>query len=191
MNQRLLGIVTVVVLAVLVVAGIAYVKLRPSTQLQNASSAPGESTIEIGSRAPQFSIPTTQGAFDLNAATKPVFLEVFATWCPHCQRETKVINALYAAYGARVAFISIPGSTTGMDGTSPESPFDVLNFQIAFKVKYPIAVYDPNQTVAQMYLKGGYPTIAVIGKNKMISYLNSGEISQKELAAAINVVLKK
>jgi cytochrome c biogenesis protein CcmG, thiol:disulfide interchange protein DsbE len=190
MNQRLLGIITVVVLAVLVVAGIMYVKLRPSTQLQNASSAPGEAAIEIGSKAPQFSIPTTQGGFDLSAQTKPVFLEVFATWCPHCQRETAVINALYASYKSRVAFIAIPGSTTGMDGTSAESPFDVLNFQIAFKVKYPIAVYDPNQTVAQLYLKGGYPTIAIIGKNKVIAYLNSGEIPQKELAAAITATLK-
>lgn len=190
MNRRTLGIVSILIVAILVIGGVVYLKLHPSSQLQNASTAPVEAAVDIGSRAPQFTLPTTQGPFDLNAETKPIFLEIFATWCPHCQRETAVLNALYAAYGSRVAFIAIPGSTTGMDGTSPESPFDVLNFAIAFKVKYPIAEYDPNLTVAKLYLKGGYPTMAVIGKNKIVSYINSGEVPQKELAAQLERALK-
>lgn len=190
MNQRTLGIVSAIAVAILIIGGIVYVKLHPSAQLQNASTAPINASVEIGSRAPQFTIPTTQGSFDLNAQTKPIFLEVFATWCPHCQRETTIINALYKIYGSRVAFISIPGSTTGMDGTEPSSSFDVLNFQMKFAVKYPIAVYDPNLTVAQLYLKSGYPTIAVIGTDKIVSYINSGEVPEKELAAEIARVLK-
>jgi thiol-disulfide isomerase/thioredoxin len=190
MNRRVLGIISVVAIALLVVVGVIYVKLHPSAQLQNASVAPADGSIEIGSRAPQFTIPTTQGPFDLNAETKPVFLEIFATWCPHCQRETVILNALYATYGTRVAFIAIPGSETGMDGTSAESPFDVLNFVMAFKVKYPIGEYDPNLTIAKLWLKGGYPTIAVIGENKIVSYINSGEIPQKELAAQLDRALK-
>jgi len=190
MNQRVLAIVSTVVLAVLVIGGVLFVKLFPSAQLSNASKAPVNATVEIGARAPQFSIPTTQGPFDLDAETKPIFLEVFATWCPHCQHETKIINSLYKSYGSRVAFISIPGSDTGMDGTSSESQFDVLNFQLAFKVQYPIAAYDPNLVIAKQYLKGGYPTIAVIDKKKTVSYINSGEIPQGELAAEIIKVLK-
>ena len=37
--------------------------------------------------APQFEVATTAGYFDLSKTRKPVFLEIFATWCPHCQRE--------------------------------------------------------------------------------------------------------
>jgi cytochrome c biogenesis protein CcmG/thiol:disulfide interchange protein DsbE len=189
MNQRTLAILSLVVIVVLIGAGIVYVKLHQS-QLQNASSAPVNAAAQMGAKAPEFSLPTTAGPFDLATVDKPVFLEIFATWCPHCQRETAVINQLFAAYGSRIAFLAVPGSDTGMDGASPESQFDVLNFQIRFKVKYPIAAYDPNLTVAKLYLKGGYPTIAIIDRNKTIAYLNSGEVPYKELAAALNAALK-
>ncbi len=190
MNQRILGLISVLVLAALVIGGVIYVKMHPSAQLQNASTAPVNAPVVIGARAPQFTMPTTQCAFDVDAQKKPNFLEIFATWCPHCQRETVIINDLYKKYGSRVAFLSVPGSATGMDGTSPSSQFDVLNFQLAFKVKYPIGLYDPNLVVAKQYLQGGYPTIALIAKNKTIAYINSGEIPQQELAAAIERVLK-
>jgi thiol-disulfide isomerase/thioredoxin len=189
MNQRVLAIISAIVLIVLVAGGILYVKLHP-TQLQNASTAPVNAPLQTGMKAPLFTLPTTAGPFDLATVDKPVLIEIFATWCPHCQRETTVMNKLYEAYGKRVAFIAIPGSPFGMDGTSPESQFDVLNFSIRFNVKYPIAVYDPNLTVAKQYLKGGYPTIVIIDRNKIISYINSGEVPFEELAAQLEKVLK-
>jgi thiol-disulfide isomerase/thioredoxin len=189
MNQRALAVISGLALLVLVAAGILYVKLHPS-QLQNASIAPVNAPLVAGVKAPEFTLPTTGGAFDLATVTRPVLIEIFATWCPHCQRETAVMNKLYAAYGKRVAFLAIPGSDTAMDGASPESPFDVLNFTIKFDVKYPTGVYDPNLTVAKLYLRGGYPTIAIIGRDKNIAYINSGEVPYRELAAALDKVLK-
>lgn len=189
MNQRALAIISAIVFVALVAGGIIYVKLHP-TQLQNASNAPVNAPLDVGMQAPQFTLPTTAGPFDLSTATKPVLIEIFATWCPHCQRETVVMNQLFAEYGKRVTFLAIPGSDTAMDGASPESQFDVLNFTIKFNVKYPIGVYDPNLTVAKQYLKGGFPTIVIIDRNKNIAYVNSGEISVQDLAAALNKVLK-
>ncbi|HTZ53690.1 MAG TPA: TlpA disulfide reductase family protein [Candidatus Acidoferrum sp.] len=189
MNQRTLAIISAIVLVVLVAGGVIYVKLHPA-QLQNASSAPVNAPLAAGTKAPTFTLPTTAGPFDLATVKQPVLIEIFATWCPHCQRETAVMNKLYAAYGKRVAFLAIPGSDTAMDGASPESQFDVLNFTIKFNVKYPIGVYDPNLTVAKEYLKGGYPTIAIVDRNKNIAYINSGEVPYPELAAALNQVLR-
>src|SRR5262249_12666898 len=121
--------------------------------------------------------------------TKPVFLEVFATWCPHCQRETAVINRLYQKFHGQVAFVAVSGSDTGMDGTSPASQLDVLNFQNQFHVQYPLA-YDGALTVANLYLQGGFPTIAVIGKDKKITYLTSGETTYNDLASQLQKVAK-
>ncbi len=67
----------------------------------------------------------------------------------------------------------------------------MLNFQIRFDVKYPIGAYDPNLVIAKRYLHGGYPTIVIIGRNKKIAYVNSGEVPYSELASALNSVLKK
>ena len=181
MNKKTLAIGSLALLAVLVIAGVLFVVLNPSRELQNASSAPVYAQAEVGDTAPPFSSPTTQGPFDLARESKPVLLEIFATWCPHCQRETSVLNQLFDKYKSQVAFIAVPGSELAMDHNSPESISDVLAFQQQFKVQYPIAVYDPNMTIANLYLKGGFPTIAIIDKTKTISYLNSGEIAFVEL----------
>ncbi|HEX8806353.1 MAG TPA: TlpA disulfide reductase family protein [Candidatus Aquilonibacter sp.] len=188
MTQRTLALISAIVLIVLAAGGILYVKLHPA-QLQNASTAPLNAPLAVGVKAPLFTLPTTAGPFDLATVTKPVLIEIFATWCPHCQRETAVMNELFAAYGKRVAFISIPGSPFGMDGTSPASQADVLNFMIKFTVKYPVAAFDPNLTVARQYLKGGYPTIAIVDRNKHIAFIDSGEIPYRGLAPELDKVL--
>ena len=125
----------------------------------------------------------------MSKTNKPVLLEVFATWCPHCQRETAVIDRLYRNYRRRVDFVAVSGSQTAMDGTSESSQLDVLDWSRRFHAEYPVA-YDPLLNVANLYLQGGYPTIAIIGRGKKVAYLNSGELSYQELAAALDKVLR-
>jgi thiol-disulfide isomerase/thioredoxin len=184
MNQRTLAFASIAVIAILVLAAVGWYVLHPNRQLQSASSAPVVGKARLGGTAPQFEVSTTSGLFDLNKSDKPVFLEVFATWCPHCQRESAVIDKLFAKYGAQVDFVGVSGSDTAMDGTSASSQNDVLSWIQKFNVKYPVA-YDAQDVVANLYLQGGFPTIAVINKAKSIVYLNSGEISYDELASAI------
>lgn len=188
MNQRTLGIVSIVVIVVLAVGAVLWVRFNPSRQLQTASHAPVIGKAQIGQTAPEFQAATTTGLFDLAKADKPVFLEVFATWCPHCQRETAVINQLYTAYHDKVDFVAVSGSDTGMDGTSPASQLDVLNFQQRFHVQYPLS-YDPQMNVANLYLQGGFPTIVVIDKGKTVSFINSGEQTYADLEGALKKTL--
>lgn len=183
-------------IAVLIVAAAAaWYFTHPLRRPQNVSPSTVVGKAQVGQAAPRFQASTTAGFFDLAKTGKPVFLEVFATWCPHCQAETAVINKLYAAYGSRVAFLAVSGSDTAMDNTSESSPLDVLNYARQFNVRYPIAydplVREPNnpKSVANLYLQGAFPTIAVIGKDKKVTYLDTGEISYDDLAAEIKKVL--
>ena len=189
MNQRQLGIVSISLVALVAIGAIAWYALWPSHRLQTASQAPTVGTAHVGQPAPPFSVSTTSGLFDLAKTDKPVFLEVFATWCPHCQRETAVIDRLYQAYKSRVDFVGVSGSDTAIDGTSPASQLDVLNWAQRFKAQYPVA-YDASLNVANLYLQGGFPTLVVIGKDKNVAYVNSGEISYDELSAAIQKALR-
>ncbi len=191
MNARTLGTLSLVLLAALIVGTIAYVKFHPSTAIRAASNAPVVAPLTVGSRAPNFTTDTTQGTFDLAALTKPALVEIFASWCPHCQRETAVLNALYARYGSRVAFVSIVGSTYAMDRAAPESDRDLAAFIARFQVRYPVAIYDPNLTIANRYLQGGYPTIVIVGRDKRIDYVDSGEVSEAVLARALDAALQR
>lgn len=189
MNQRQLGVLSITLVAIVIVAAVAWYALRPWHRLTSASQAPIVGKAQVGQPAPPFTVATTNGLFDLKAATQPVFLEVFATWCPHCQRETAVIDRLYAAYKSRVDFVAVSGSDTAIDGTSPATQLDVLNWAQRFNVRYPVA-YDASLGVANSYLQGGFPTIALIARDKTVAYLNSGEIAYNDLASALNKVLK-
>lgn len=190
MNQRTIGIVSIAAVVVLVIAAVLYVDFRPHNEVTASSTAPAAAQLQVGSQAPEFTAATTNGFFDLQKTGKPVFAEFFATWCPHCQRETATINRLYDVYKDKVDFVAIPSDLTGMDHQSNETSADVLAFVQIFHVRYPVGIFDPNLTAAKLYLQGGYPTIAVIGKDKKISYLNSGEVEYAELAKAIDTALK-
>jgi cytochrome c biogenesis protein CcmG, thiol:disulfide interchange protein DsbE len=189
-NRRGLVIVTLVVLALIVIGAVVYYFVGPGHRsVQNASQSPVVGKAQVGQPAPLFEVSTTAGLFDLSKADKPVFLEVFATWCPHCQREAAVIDRVYRKYRTSVDFVAVSGSDTAMDGTSTSSELDVLDWARRFHVAYPVA-YDPLLNVANLYLQGGFPTIAIIGRDKKISYLDSGEISYQDLSAAVEKVLR-
>lgn len=189
MSQRRLGILSIAIVVAVAAAAVGWYVLRPSLRLNSASQAPVVGKAQVGQPAPDFTVSTTNGLFELKNAKNPVFLEVFATWCPHCQRETAVIDKLYQAYRARVDFVGVSGSDTAIDGTSPASQADVMSWMQRFNVRYPIA-YDASLGVANSYLQGGFPTIVIIGRDKTVAYANSGEISYADLDAALKKALR-
>ena len=144
--------------------------------------------LTVGQPAPEFSVSSTNGPFDLATQTGPVFLEVFATWCTHCQAEVPRLNALNDKYKGKIGFVAVSGSARAGDGNSPESQADVLSFARQLHVTYPIA-YDPDLAVAKKYLRGGFPTLVVIDKNHKIAKVLRGEAAQADLDKAIKAVL--
>ncbi|HEY0615418.1 MAG TPA: TlpA disulfide reductase family protein [Candidatus Elarobacter sp.] len=179
-----------VILAVVIVAIIVYVGLasRSNVVPKAASEAPMNSKLKAGDTAPSFAVQTNAGPFDLGQVATPVLLEVFATWCPHCQRETAVLNDLSTKYAGKLAIVAVSGSPYAIDGSSGESQTDVNRFGEQFQVRYPLA-FDRDLKVAQLYLQGGFPTIVVIDKNKKITAVKSGEIPPAELEKLIKPVL--
>jgi thiol-disulfide isomerase/thioredoxin len=190
MTRRPLVIATVALLAAIVVGAVLWYFFGPERRhVQTASESPTVGKAQLGQPAPEFEIATTAGLFDLSKTDKPVFLEVFATWCPHCQREVAVINRLYQKYRGRIQFVAVSGSDTAMDGTSASSQLDVLDWRRRFHVEYPVG-YDPLLNVANLYLQGGFPTVAIIGRDKKVAYLNTGELTYQDLSAALEKALR-
>jgi thiol-disulfide isomerase/thioredoxin len=185
-RRRLILYVTlgIVVLAIVIGIGLASRNVVP----KSASEAPMNSKLKAGDSAPTFAVQTNAGPFDLAQVSTPVLLEVFATWCPHCQRETAVLNDVATKYAGKLAIVAVSGSPYGMDGSTAESQSDVNRFGQEFQVRYPIA-YDPDLKVAQLYLQGGFPTIVMIDKSKKITTVKSGEVTQADLEKAIKPVI--
>jgi cytochrome c biogenesis protein CcmG/thiol:disulfide interchange protein DsbE len=175
-------------IAVVIVAAIVAVALANRVPQAAQTVNPKATTLQVGTKAPLFTINSNAGAFDLATVTTPVFLEVFATWCPHCQREVPIVDALAKQYAGKVAFLGVSGSPYGVDGSSPENQADVSAWVDRLAVTYPVA-FDPDLKVANLYLQGGYPTIVMIDAHKTITYVNSGEIPPAALQKALDALL--
>jgi len=181
---------TYATIAVVVIAAIAAIGLANRGAVSNASQTvnPNATKLTVGSVAPAFSVTTNNGPFDLAGVSTPVFLEVFASWCPHCQHEVPIVDALAKAYAGRVAFVGVSGSPYGIDGSSPENQADIDAWVQKLNVTYPVA-FDPDLKVANAYLQGGYPTIVMIDSHKVVRYINSGELPPEQLQTALNGIL--
>jgi thiol-disulfide isomerase/thioredoxin len=185
-RRNAIAIGSLVLLAIIVIVAISLANRVPQTAtVPNTAASP----LVVGQQAPDFSLSTTAGPFSLSHPDgKPTLLEVFATWCPHCQREVKVLDPLYAQYKSKVNFVAVNGDALGMDHTSPESQADVYNFAQKFGVTYPIA-FDPNLDVAHEYLQGGYPTLVLIGPSGKVEAIRDGEIPESDLSNALSAAV--
>jgi peroxiredoxin len=192
-RRRVVLFTSLGVFAVVIIVAIALASRVP----ESATTAAAPAQLAVGQKAPGFAVSTTAGPFDLaNAGGKPTLLEVFATWCPHCQRETAVLNTLYPKFKGKLNVVAVSGSEYDMTGPpgenpgtpQPESQADVVNFMQKYNVTYPIA-FDPNLTVAHEYLQDGFPQVVLIGANGKILSMRSGEIPLPDITAAVSSTL--
>ncbi len=187
-RRKLIGITTLVVIVVGLVIAVGWLSRPNSPVPAAATKAVGSSTIKVGDTAPEFTAQTNAGPFDLSGVSTPVLLEVFATWCPHCQRETAVLNDIATKYQGKLAMVAVSGDARDSTGNGPESQADVNSFGATYKVRYPIA-YDPELKVAGLYLKSGFPTLVLIGANKKVVWMQDGEVPEPTLDKAIRGVI--
>lgn len=176
------GVAAILTIAFAVgIAVIAFVERRsvPSS----ATEAPIYGALTKGDPAPRFRVTTLTGdRVDSSQISRPIMLEIFATWCPHCQRETRTIEQLRQRFGDRLSIVAVTGSDTASDRQSAETAGDVRAFAQHFGIDYPVA-YDPGLAVAKRYLQGGFPTIIFVDRSKRISSIESGEIDLARLSA--------
>ena len=181
-RRRLAIAASVALLAAVILIAVVLASRVPKA----ASDAPVKAAISVGQPAPEFSVSTTNGPFDLKAAAgKPVLLEVFASWCPHCQREVPILDKIDAAYKSKIHFVAVNGSPYGQDSSSPETQADVVSFMEKYRVTFPVA-FDSQLDVAGKYLQGGFPTLVLIGSDGTIQAIRDGEIPAGDITAALD-----
>lgn len=184
MNRRTLLYLTLGVAIVVIVAVVGFgSRVGPS-----ATKAPHLAHLRAGDAAPPFQVSSTVGFIDSAVVKEPMFLELFATWCPHCRRAVPTLNKIYQEYNKRIVMVAVNASGLGQDEQTAETQADVVKFAQTLLVQYPIA-FDPDLTVADKYMLEGYPTIVVIDAKKRVSSITSGEQTLKQLERRINLVL--
>jgi len=180
------------VIAMIAISGYAIV--QRNSQVSGAAVSPIAfpslpPPAKVGTAAPTFSVTSKAGVISsATLAGKPYLLELFATWCPHCQRMTTVLRDLRKVFPPeKLVMLSVTASPIGNGGTpaspTPEDQLDVDTFDAMYNVSWPSA-FDKDLTVAKAWGLNGFPTIFVVDASGKIVYQHSGEADVKTLAAA-------
>ena len=127
----------------------------------------GISNFEQGKTLSDFTMETNKGEdFSLSKTDKPVFINIWATWCGFCITEMPDLQSLYEEYHDKVDFLIESGG----------------------KYTFPVG-YDES---GDFSLKGGvvgFPTTLVVAKDKTISDYFIGARQKNIYKAAIDKVL--
>ena len=178
--------IAVIIIGIVVAVGLAS---RNSVVPENATKAVGQSKLKVGDTAPTFTIATNAGNFDLAGVSTPVLLEVFAPWCPHCQKEAPILNDLATKYAGKLAIVSVSGDAVDLEHNTAESESNIHVFADQYQTRYPVA-FDRELKVATLYLRSGFPSVYLIDAKKHIRFEQEGEIPEAVLVKEINGVLQ-
>ena len=193
-GKRTLTLVASIVGAVIIIAIILYAVLHGNRAVPGAAVATDNPQLPpplaAGMRAPTFDLSSKIGSFSSSTlAGTPYLLEIFATWCPHCQRMTKVLREVRARVPeSKLAMLSVTGSPYAANSTPDnlvdENQGDVDAFESTYKVTWP-TFFDPGLSVAKKFGLDGFPTIFVISAKGTIVYATSGEVPLSTLMSAL------
>lgn len=158
--------------------------------------------LQVGETAPNFDLPTVNGTRYTLAAQRGhiVLLELFAVWCPHCQREAAILNQIEQHFGTSglraLAILASPFGKnydiSGQTDLSPATAADVTWFKTTFNVAHPLLI-DRNYTTVNRYglVANGYPTIYLLDRNGVVRYAASGDQPYQQLATAVSAAARR
>ena len=150
------------------------------------SALAGPSTPEVapkvGLPAPDFQLRTPGGEncqlSDLRG--QAVFINFWATNCPHCRGEMHAIQAIYSRYGDQG--LMVLGINKG------DSAIEAANFAQQLQLTFPLLL-DRKGTVAKAYQVISVPTSFFIDREGVIRSTHIGEMFEDDMAVRVETVL--
>ncbi|MFN8442055.1 MAG: TlpA disulfide reductase family protein [Caldilineaceae bacterium] len=149
---------------------------------QNQDGGAAANLAQQGEPAPDFALPSISGdsVHLSDYAGQVVVINLWATWCPPCKAEMPMINAYYEAH--RDAGLAVLAVNSEEDATT------VRQFIQAHGYGFPVLL-DLQSDVSALYQVRGLPTTVVIDRQGRVQYIQTGEITAKQLEAAVKPLL--
>ncbi|MFB6287064.1 MAG: TlpA family protein disulfide reductase [Candidatus Bipolaricaulia bacterium] len=147
-------------------------KADSTVNSSNSSSQEPNTGPRVGQLAPDFAVKALDGeAVRLHQYRgRPVLMNVWATYCPFCEHEMPMLDALNGAHDE----LLVLGLNVG------EAQRTVRAFAERVGVTYPLAI-DRTGEVAEAYQVTNLPTTFLIDAEGVIVWKREGSVSQSEL----------
>jgi peroxiredoxin len=103
---------------------------------------------------------------------KTVVIDFWATWCPPCEFQVPVLNAIHESWHDRdVVVLGISVDTEGLDAVKP--------YAEKHGVRYTILL--GNEALARDFGAPGFPALVVVGPDGAIRSMHVGLVEEPEL----------
>ena len=133
-------------------------------------AANAENTEILGQPFPDFSAEDTEGGvFTLSGALQDheaVLINIWATWCPPCEREFPYLNAVYEKYADDVAFIAL--------SCEPQDSMEkIAAFRASHGIAFPMGS-DTDTGLAEYVYAAAIPTTVIVDRFGNAAFMHSG-----------------
>jgi peroxiredoxin len=181
----LLILAVIVVIAVLARAGGGggtSAKPSPPGTVTIQADSDGQ-PLSVGEQVPAFTAPSLDGgtlSWQQFAGT-PTVLAVWTPWCPHCQAELPVLDAVAADFPA-VRVATVVTAVGERPGPGPQQFLDRKQLDL------PVAVDDAAGTLARGLGVQVFPTMYLVGADSRVLGAAQGEVGADALRAAFQAL---
>jgi thiol-disulfide isomerase/thioredoxin len=131
-----------------------------------------------GSQVMDFTLTSLDGKavkLSQQLAKAPVLLELFASWCPHCQHSAPAMNALHQANQGKLTILAVNA------GDQPGKPSTSAQFKKDHHIAYPILEHPP-EALMNGYCLQGFPSFYLISQKGTVVWRFAGTLKGESLA---------
>jgi cytochrome c biogenesis protein CcmG, thiol:disulfide interchange protein DsbE len=143
-----------------------------------------------GLPAPDFALPNLEGQTVKlsDFAGRPVWINIWASWCAPCRAEMPDIEAVYQEMKAKDAQAGRKDGLAVLLVSLGEDPAVVRRYMETTRYELPVLL-DPNFQITERYRINGLPTHYFVGRDQVIKDFAIGGLKPKMMRTRIDRIL--